>query len=160
LADEFTAGAQGAGHEVRRFDAAFSQIGPCFACDTCLKNGGICVQKDDMLRLKELLHEADMIVFVTPLYYFGMSAQLKSVIDRFYGINALLAGKKSALMATCADDEAAAPMDALVAHYELIMHYLKLRDCGRLLAFGVSARQEIEKSAYPAQARAFGRSLK
>ena len=37
-----------------------------------------------------------------------MSAQLKSVIDRFYGINALLAGKKSALMATCADDEAAA----------------------------------------------------
>lgn len=45
---------------------------------------GPCVQKDDMAKLREMLLAADMAVFVTPLYYFGFSAQLKTVIERFY----------------------------------------------------------------------------
>lgn len=40
------------------------------------------------------LKEADVVVFVTPLYYFGMSAQLKMVIDRFYAVNSELDGKQ------------------------------------------------------------------
>ena len=159
LAERFAAGARDAGHTVQRFDAAFAKLGPCRACDACKQNAGVCIQQDDMAQLKALLRAADMIVFVTPLYYFGMSAQLKCAIDRFYAINDLVAGKKSALIATCADARADAPMDALISHYKTIVHYLKLNDCGQVLAFSAGKRCDIEQSIYPDQAYAFARSL-
>lgn len=46
-----------------------------------------------MAGLKEQILGSDMVVFVTPLYYFGMSAQLKTVIDRFYSFNGGLSAK-------------------------------------------------------------------
>ena len=54
---------------------------------------GPCCQNDDMAGLKEQILASDMVVFVTPLYYFGMSAQLKTVIDRFYSFNGQLSAK-------------------------------------------------------------------
>ena len=84
LADKFIEGAQSKGHEVFRFNAAFEDIHPCRGCDACGMNGP-CVQKDAIEeKLIQKLVDCDMIVLVTPLYYFGFSAQLKTVIDRFY----------------------------------------------------------------------------
>ena len=104
LADEFSAGAEAAGHKVIRFDAASSRIEPCRACDYCRSHDTECIQKDDMVYLRDDLLEADAIAFVTPLYYFGMSAQLKRVIDRFYALNdALRTPKRALLLATCGD---------------------------------------------------------
>ena len=101
LADEFIRGAGEAGHEVFRFDAAFEKVGPCLGCDKC-RDGGACIQKDSMEKLNPVLLESDLVVFVTPLYYFGISAQLKAVIDRFYAENDRLqkSKKKAVLMAT------------------------------------------------------------
>ena len=45
---------------------------------------GPCIQQDDMEELRAAMLSHDIIVFVTPLYYFGVSAQLKAVIDRIY----------------------------------------------------------------------------
>lgn len=83
LAEEFIRGAKERGHQVEIFDAARADLHPCLGCDACGMSGP-CVQKDDMAQLREKILASDMAVFVTPLYYFGMSAQLKTVIDRFY----------------------------------------------------------------------------
>ena len=90
LAEQFIAGAESAGHTVVRFDAALKNVAPCIACSYCKKHESECALKDDMANLIPDLVAAEMVVFVTPLYYSGMSAQLKAVIDRFYSINSIL----------------------------------------------------------------------
>ena len=57
--------------------------------------------RDDIAQIREEILTSDMIVFATPLYYYGMSAQLKTVIDRFCAFNASIQRKhmKSALLA-------------------------------------------------------------
>ncbi len=82
LAEHFIEGAEEAGHQITVFDAAHASLHPCLGCDACGMSGPCC-QKDDMSGLREQILQADMLVFVTPLYYFGMSTQLKTVIDRF-----------------------------------------------------------------------------
>ena len=84
LVDAFLEGATAAGHQVERFDSAFAAVAPCKACDFCRSHGEQCTQKDDMEALWPKLLQADLVVLATPLYYFGFSAQLKAVLDRFY----------------------------------------------------------------------------
>lgn len=72
LAERFMQGATEAGHTVTVFDAARANLHPCLGCDAC-GMAGTCCQKDDMAELKEKILDTDMLVFVTPLYYFGMS---------------------------------------------------------------------------------------
>lgn len=91
LADRFIAGAQEKGHEMFRFDCAAHKVNGCRACNHCGMDGD-CVLKDDFSIVRPYLLEADMVVFVTPMYYFGFSAQIKSVIDRFYAINGRIKG--------------------------------------------------------------------
>ena len=83
LANEFIKGVQENYHEVTVFDVAHHHIAPCLGCDHCGMNGP-CIQNDDMSQLRKNMLDHDMIVFVTPLYYFGISAQLKAAIDRIY----------------------------------------------------------------------------
>ena len=56
------------------------KISPCLACYSC-RGTGVCVQKDDMEQFRRQILDADTLVFVTPLYYYGMSAQLKILVD-------------------------------------------------------------------------------
>ena len=70
LADAFIAGAEAAGHSVTRFDCAFLHIGGCRGCDACRKSGGVCVQRDDMAEILPALLAADLVAFVSPIYYF------------------------------------------------------------------------------------------
>ena len=86
LAEQFRKGAEEAGHTVQRFDLTDLQIRPCTGCVSCGYEGP-CVQKDENQIIRQAVLEADMIVFATPLYYYGMSAQLKTVIDRFCAYN-------------------------------------------------------------------------
>ena len=161
LAGEFIRGAKEAGHDVFRFDAAFEQVAPCLACDCCRTDNGKCVQSDSMDKLNPELLAADYIVFVSPLYYFGLSSQLKTVIDRFYANNSKLmgSGKKAILMAAAADSDDWA-MRALAEHYKTILKYLNWDDGGTLLAFGCGSRDDIKKTDYPAQAYQMGKNLK
>ncbi len=161
LADKFALGAQDKGHSVRRFDSAFMNIKPCLGCDSCRNaTDSGCVHKDDMDGIAAAIAGAEMVAFVTPLYYFGVSAQLKAVIDRFYSVNALLksAPKKAVLLATCADTDEWA-MDSLKLHYSSILRYLKWEDCGQILASGMPVRADIENSEYPQAAYEFGRRV-
>ena len=79
------------GHEVITADIARLNIGPCRACMACQKNkSGRCLLKDDMGQFYPLLEEADVLIFVSPVYWFNLCGQLKQFIDRCYA----LAGKE------------------------------------------------------------------
>lgn len=82
----FTEGAESVGHHVETIDVCQKNIHGCRACEYCHTKGqGACIQKDDMQEVVDLLQEADMLVLASPIYYHGISGQLKCVIDRFYG---------------------------------------------------------------------------
>ena len=106
LAGQFQKGAEEAGHEIYRFDAAFKNVHPCIGCDKCRRTGTCAFEADDMKELNPHLLAADMVVFVSPIYYFDLNAQLKAVIDRFYANDdALHGGKKAVLITAMADTD-------------------------------------------------------
>ena len=74
------------GAQTELYQVADKGIAPCNACSTCKSNGGICVIKDDMQELYEKINEADGIIFGTPVYYYGVAAQCKTIIDRTFAI--------------------------------------------------------------------------
>ena len=88
LADEFACGAREAGHAVTRVDVDRLEIAPCTGSIACGYEGP-CAQHDDMDALRRQILSADMLVLATPLYYYGMTAQLKTVVDRFCSAPAL-----------------------------------------------------------------------
>lgn len=159
LVKAFTEGAEEAGNEVTCLNVAAMNIRPCLGCDYCRKNGGECVHKDNMNVVREAVLQADLVCFVTPLYYFGMASQLKTVIDRFYAFNEELRTnpKKACMLAACADDKAA--MEALKLHYRAVCQYLKWEDAGAVYAADCAVPEEIGRSRYPEDALNLGKSI-
>lgn len=109
----------------------------------------------EILRPKIL--DADMLVFATPLYYYGMSAQLKAVIDRFCSSNMSLTrkGMKSALLAVAwnSDDWT---FDALKSHYDTLVRYLDFKDIGSILGHGCGTPAMTASSGFIEKARELG----
>ena len=71
-------------NEVSILDVAPMNIRGCLGCKYCWAHKGECVQKDDMGKVFEALVDADMVVFASPIYWFDITAQMKTVIDRLY----------------------------------------------------------------------------
>jgi len=158
LADRFIAGAEEAGHSVFRFNAAFEDIHPCMACDACGMNGP-CVQKDAIeTKLMPRMLEADLLTLVTPLYYYGMSSQLKMVIDRFYSRTESLHRKKSLFMVT-SWNSADWTMTAIAEHYKTLVRYMEWQDVGAVYATGCGYREAAERSEFPEYAWSIGKGL-
>ncbi len=159
LAEQFAKGAQETGHTIVEMDAAHMNIQPCLGCEHCGMNGP-CAQKDDMGEIRDALLSADMAVFVTPVYYFGMSAQLKMVIDRFYSYTMKLSGKhlKTALI-TAAWDSNADVMPYLVEHYKKLCRYMNFIDCGQILGTGCGTPSMTKSSNHMTEAYRLGKSL-
>lgn len=160
LAECFRQGAQEAGHTVEIIDVAHADIHPCTGCIHCGYEGP-CSQKDDVEGIRAKILDADMMVFATPLHYYGMSAQLKTLVDRFCAFNSSIHGKhmKSALL-TVAWNGDYWTFDALEAHYKTLVRYLNLEDMGMVLGYGCGTLSMTKHSAYPQEAYQLGNRLK
>lgn len=160
LVENFVKGAEEAGNSVEVIDVAHMNIHPCIGCVRCGYEGP-CVQKDDNEIIRKKLLASDMVVFATPLYYYGMSAQLKIVTDRFCAYNSSLNSRhlKSALLTVAwnADDWT---FDALEAHYRTLVRYINFDDCGMVLGYECGSPSMTKRSRYPEEAYQLGRSLK
>ena len=87
MIDALCEGLKKAGHEWDVVNVARMNIHGCLACEYCHgKGAGSCVQKDDMQNVYELLKTAEMLVLAAPIYYHGLSGQMKCCIDRFYAV--------------------------------------------------------------------------
>ncbi len=105
LCDQFVKGAQEAGHQAEKIFLGDKTIGYCIGCETCMRNGGICVQDDDMEGILSKMIGADVIVLATPVYFYSMDAQLKTVIDRTVARYTEVANKEFYFIATAATNE-------------------------------------------------------
>lgn len=158
LAQRFVEGAKNGGHEIFIFDAANEDTHPCRGCDTCGMDGDCIFNDAIQTKLMPKMLQADLLVLVTPLYYFGMSAQLKTVVDRFYSRATKLSGKKSLLLAT-AWNSADWTMEALDNHYETLVRYMSWQSVGKVLATGSGTRSMVESSEFGDAAYKIGASL-
>lgn len=157
LADYFIKGAEEAGHQVVRFDAAFKNVHPCIGCNSCGMDGP-CVFNDDFEFVRQNIVDADMVVFASPMYYFGLSAQLKAVIDRFYAINGKIhVSKKAALLMTYANT-AASQAEPIKSHYLTLIDYLGWSDAGQVIASGVWPVGAVNGTKYVKQAYELGKN--
>ncbi|MDO5297722.1 MAG: flavodoxin family protein [bacterium] len=159
LAEQFMRGAQEAGHSVFRFNAAESEVHPCIGCNHCGMNGP-CIYNDDFTNiLREKIIKSEMVVFCSPMYYFGFSTQLKAVIDRFYAINGTLHSFKKCAMIMAYANTASKDAEAMIAHYHTIASYMGWQDVGKVIAPGIWTAGSIKGSKYCDEAYRLGRSL-
>lgn len=108
LVEEVLKGAEAAGAEKKLINLYDYEIRPCVACDGCMETKK-CVVDDGMTRIQGLLEDADVIVFGTPVYWWGPSAQFKAFMDRWYnpGVREKIAGKKVIIGISMGDGEPA-----------------------------------------------------
>jgi len=134
----FAEGAALAGHQIEIVDVCRKKINGCLACEYCHTKGkGTCIQKDNMQEIYNLLNQAEMLVIASPIYYHGITGQLKCVIDRFYsaaypGKPACL--KKAAMILSSGD--ANMYDGALFSFKGDFLDYLGLEDMGVFTAYG------------------------
>ena len=134
----FCEGLESAGHEYGVYDVCKMNIHGCLACEYChTKGNGQCVQKDDMQYVYQQLQEAEMLVIASPIYYHGLSGQLKCVIDRFYAAaypNKPKKLKKVAMFLSSGDPDMYD--GALFSYQGDFLDYLGLEDAGVITSHG------------------------
>lgn len=105
LCDEFMRGALENGHHVEKIFLRDKTIHPCLGCSVCSQYKKPCPQKDDAAEIIDKMLAADVIVMGTPVYFYAMSAQMKTMIDRCCGPYTEMKNKEFYFIATAAEDD-------------------------------------------------------
>ena len=161
LAEAFLSGVDQSLHTVETVWLGEKKVAPCLGCEYCRSHDGACIHGDDMTQLLPRVLAADLVVFVTPIYYFGFSAQLKAFIDRFYAVNAKLrtqTEKKAILLCAGGGREAWIP-DGILTNYHTMLRYLHWESVGTVCALACHKKEHLENTAYPEAARKLGETL-
>ena len=169
LTDAFLKGVAEQGHTVVKIHLGETRIGPCLGCNACAQSG-VCVQADGMQQLLPAFLDCDVVVFATPVYFWGISAQLKAVIDRLYVLGQKdpkgyyrYPQKCCVFLATAADSPRHFWTFELVEqYYHRLVHYLRWTDLGILTAGGcggTAVPRCIEQTDQLQRAYCFGRKI-
>lgn len=153
LVEAFREGAEAAGHEVTVYHVGQMKITGCLGCEYChTKGDGNCVQKDDFEKILPAYKEADMIVFASPIYYFGMTTHMEAAIQRVYCIGKPLKAKKAALLLSSGSDGV---YEGAVAQFKAYMSYAGIEATGVITAHG----DENKSEAKLAEVKDFAKAL-
>lgn len=159
LAQAFTEGAR-KNNTVEIVSVADYKVNPCIGCDSCFtREGNQCFQKDDMVKIYEKLKIADIAVIASPVYFYGISAELKAIIDRLHTpMRNEFPIKKLALLLVGA---ATLPelFDAIKLQYQLVLNFFHLKDAGMVLVKGVKDIGDIKKTKSLEEAYNLGVSI-
>lgn len=167
LCEAFTQGAEAAGHVVTRFNLQQMTIHGCLGC---LKGGknpdSPCVQKDGMDAIYPAYKEADLVVLASPMYFWGVTGQLKTAFDRLFAVAECSADyqnpKKDCIMLMAAEGDTPNNWKPVLDYYHALLGHLDWKDCGTVLAGGVMNVGDIHKDESKAAldaARKLGASL-
>lgn len=160
LADEFIRGAKESGNEAEKITLGGKKINFCIGCLSCQKTGR-CVIKDDCAEINEKIHNAEVLVFATPIYYYEMSGQLKTVLDRanpLYGSDYRF--KDVYVLSTAAEDGVYVPKRAEEGICGWIDCFERARLAGTVFVGGVNAPGDINGNAGLQKAYELGKSIK
>ena len=160
LAQAFAEGA-GKNNIVEIISVADYKVNPCIGCNSCFaREGNPCFQKDDMAKIYEKLKITDMVVIASPVYFYGISAELKAIIDRLHTpMRNEFQVKKLALLLVGA---ATLPelFDAIKLQYQLVLNFFELEDAGMVLVRGVKDIGDIKETKSLEEAYKLGCSIR
>lgn len=136
------------------------KVNPCIGCNACRKNSEHkCFQSDDMGRVFEKLSDADILVIASPVYFYGVSAQLKALIDRFHSPERNSLKIKGFAMLLVGADTIPKLFDSIIMQYRLTLEYFKLKDYGMVLVGGVEEKAAIVGNEKLTEAYSLGLGL-
>lgn len=144
LADSFCKGAEQGGNVVEKISLKEKSIGFCKGCFACLEKGS-CIIADDAVEIVKKMHDADVIVFATPIYYYEMSGQMKTLLDRanaLYGSD--YAFQSIYLLSAAAEDQADVDKRAIQGLEGWICCFERAKLSGTVFAGGVNEPNEIQ----------------
>ncbi len=144
LAASFAAGAAEAGHAVETICLRDKELRFCRGCFACQKTGK-CVIRDDMQQIVPKMEAADVLVFATPIYYYEMSGQMKTLLDRGNPLFvADYAFRDVYFLASAAEDEPGVPARAVSGLEGWIECFPKARLAGTVFGGGVTESGEMK----------------
>ncbi len=159
LAAAFAEGAMEAGHSVETVSLRGKNIGFCKGCLACLRAGS-CVIKDDAIDIAKRMHDADVIAFASPIYYYEMAGQLKTLLDRansLYGSDYRF--RDIYFLSTAAEDEEGTDRRAVEGLSGWVACFDRARLAGSVFAGGVSGAGEIVGHPVLEKARKMGKTI-
>lgn len=160
LCDEFLKGAADARHDVEKVFLRDKKINYCMGCGYCVNNDyRVCSQKDDMAEILDKMGKADVIVFATPIYFYSISGQMKTFIDRICARYTHFENKEFYYIMAAADSSKAAIQYALGEFKGLMACLENPVEKGYLFAGGVWEKGEVEGSPYLKQAYELGNNV-
>lgn len=162
LVKAFTRGAKSAGNSVIEFFLDSMNIHGCKGCFGGHSSKEYpCVQKDDMNKIYPAVKECDVIVLATPLYYWNMSGQIRTAIDRLFALeegdgNLLRGHDRASALLMAAEGHG---FDDVLLYYDHLMEHLRWKNLGHVLAGGNEDIGDIERKPEIQKAFELGKSI-
>lgn len=162
LVQAFAEGAESAGHTVTEFFLSGMDIHGCKGCFSGHSSRECpCVQQDDMKQIYPAVKACDVIVLASPLYYWTLSGQLKTALDRLFALeegdgNLLRGNGKASALLMAAEGYG---FEDAVLYYDHLMEHLRWKNLGHVLAGGNMETGDIEGKDELRQAFAFGKAI-
>lgn len=159
LCDEFMRGAQESGNEVEKIVLGDYHINYCTGCSVCSMFGKPCPQKDDAAALVQKMIDADVIVMATPVYFYTMSAQMKTLIDRTCARYLEITNKEFYFIVAAAETDRAM-MERTIDGFRGFLDCLENpKECGVVYGVGAWKVGEIDDKPAMKEAYEMGRKL-
>ncbi len=162
LIKAFTEGAESAGNTVTTFFLDGMNIHGCKGCFGGHSSQACpCVQKDDMDKIYPAVKESDVVVLATPLYYWNMSGQIRTAIDRLFALeegdgNLLRGNDRSGVLLMAAEGHG---FEDVLLYYDHLMEHLRWKNLGHVLAGGNADVGDIQGKPELQKAYALGKSI-
>lgn len=160
LCDEFMRGAEESGNVVEKIWIPGKKIGYCRACYYCKDHGGECCMKDDMSEVLQKMLNADVLVLASPVYFYSVNAQMKTVIDRTVARWLEFKSKEFYYIMTAAEDEEHTMDCTLECFRGLAACFEESKEMGVICGKGVYDKGEISGTPYMRQAYEMGKSIR
>lgn len=158
LAAAFSQGAR-ENNDIEVISIADVKVSPCIGCNACfMREGNTCVQRDDMDLIYDRLKEADTLIIASPVYFYGVSAQMKAVIDRLHTPMRNCFGIKKLGLIMVGAAELPELFDSILTQYRLVLNFFKLEDIGTVLVRGAGEKGSVTESSLK-EAYELGRSI-
>ncbi len=159
LADSFIQGAVEKDHLVEKIQLSKYKINYCTGCEYCQTHKG-CVQKDDTDTIIKKMISSDIIVFASPLYFYTITAQLKTLIDRCCAKYTQIKNKDFYLILTAADEGSSIFKRAISCIEGLVTDCLDNCSIKKTIkAGGLWHKGEVKDSKYINEAYKLGKSI-
>ncbi|CCZ21473.1 putative uncharacterized protein [Acetobacter sp. CAG:977] len=164
LIDAFICGAKDKGHQISCFNLQQMNIHGCLGCFGGGKDkNSPCVQKDDMIEIYPKYVEADIVVLASPMYYWGISGQLKCAFDRLFAVAECDKNcenpKKDCILLMAAEGDGEQNARPVTDYYNSLLKFLNWKNLGCIIAGGVLKPGEIKGHPALETAKNLGSSL-